>query len=162
MNIFYLDQNIDRCVAFHCDRHVVKMILEYAQMLSTAHHLLSDNPHPDLYRKTHINHPCNVWVRQSKEHYLYLYNLFVALCSEYTKRYGKIHLTERKLKHILASVPDNIPDAGFVDPPKCMPDQYKADGVIESYRNFYNYDKARFAEWKYTPKPNWFSNLIGV
>ena len=96
MNIFYLHNDPQVCAAYHCDKHVVKMILEYAQLLSTAHHELDGVPSIECYKKTHVNHPSAVWARQSKRHYRWLYRLLSHTCREYTKRYRKIHATERK------------------------------------------------------------------
>ena len=123
MNIFWLSLNLVLCAQYHCDAHCVKMILEYAQMLCTAHHVLDGtkkeifnakgkqlNPkyiHENeiLYKATHINHPCSIWVRKSSENYLKLYNLFSLLCKEYTHRYKKIHKTEQKLLEFLKNIP---------------------------------------------------------
>lgn len=157
MNIFYLHPNPRVCAEYHCDSHVVKMILEYAQLLSTAHHLLSDKPHPDLYKKTHVNHPCGVWVRKSSQHYQWLYKLFVECCDEYTRRYGKVHKTERVLREILSILPDHIKDLGFVDPPQCMPEQYRTKNVVEAYKKYYLGEKYSFAKWKSTATPEWWT-----
>ena len=123
MNIFYLDHHTQRCANQHCDKHVVKMIIEYAQLLSTAHRVIDGIPYDDrtangrrikrwkmvknpnmentLYKAAMVNHPSAIWVRQSSKHYKWLYNLFMHLCVEYTRRYGKIHSTERLLGDLL-------------------------------------------------------------
>ena len=139
MNIFYLDYDPKTSAEMHIDKHVVKMILEYAQLLSTAHRIIDgtemvekkyvngslparwrntkrwklDDAEMDalLYTATHVNHPSAVWVRQHAVHYNYLYKLFVATCDEYTHRYGKVHATDSKLRKILAKQPKNI----FID-----------------------------------------------
>ena len=130
MNIFYLDPNPAECAAMHNDKHTVKMILEYAQLLSTAHRFLDGNIvtglsetgrkqtryvltsdlNTVLYRSTHINHPSAIWVRQSLENYLWLANMLIALCEEYTYRYGKTHKVERDglCFVLLKNIPKNL------------------------------------------------------
>ena len=101
MNIFYLDKRPDDAAEMHCDKHCVKMILEYAQMLSTAHRELDGNVPDILYKSTHKNHPSTIWTRSSKQHYDWLFRLFRMLSAEYTLRYGKFHKTWNKLGKIL-------------------------------------------------------------
>ena len=87
MNIFYLDKDPKKCAEMHCDKHVVKMILEYAQLLSTAHRVLDGNEwadHVGLYKATHKNHPSAIWARESAGNYFWLNKLFQELCKEYT------------------------------------------------------------------------------
>ena len=170
MNIFFLDKDPSICAEMHCDKHVSKMIIEYAQMLSTAHRVLDEDvnekatvPYIDkLYKKTHVNHPSTIWVRSDWKNYLWTYRLFTALCRQYTLRYGKRHLTDEKLTMLLIPSPWNIPKRGVMDemtpPPLCMPDEYKCDNHVEAYRNFYNGEKARFAKWDKLGKvPHWFA-----
>jgi len=145
MNIFYIDSCPTKAAQMQCDRHVVKMILESAQLLSTAHRELDGDSWADansLYKKTHTNHPSAVWVRQSTNHYHWLDNHFVALCDEYSYRYGKTHLTDTKFRGVIYESPDNCPVNGWVDPPQCMPDQYKDDDTVTAYRNYYRLDKS--------------------
>jgi len=177
MNIFYLSYDPRTCAAEHCDKHVVKMIIEYAQLMSTAHRVLDgipytaktannrnikrwklDKPREDiLYKAAHINHPSNIWLRQSRSHYRWLFDLFQHCCVEYTKRYGKWHKTEQ-LKSNLVYAPHNILDTGWSDPPPAMPDKYKVTDTIQSYRNYYIGEKVAFATWK-SPStiPTWFN-----
>ena len=158
MNIFYLHKKPMTAARMHCDKHVVKMILESAQMLSTAHRILDGNDYADrrgLYKATHKNHPANIWVRESAENYVWLYNLFTFLCIEYTTRYNKLHKTSR-LTDALASLPNNIGDAEFTDPPQCMPKDYKQEDTVEAYRDYYCGEKASFAKWKDSKEPEWF------
>jgi len=83
MNIFYLDHNPVLCAQYHCDAHVVKMILESAQLLSTAHRE-TDSPYADFcYKSTHKNHPSAIWVRESTDHYSWLFELFKELSNEF-------------------------------------------------------------------------------
>jgi hypothetical protein len=176
MNIFYLDNDPKVCAEMHVDKHCVKMILEYAQLLSTAHRILdgteftgvsktgrkqtrfvlSDSRESVLYSATHVNHPSAVWVRKSYENYEWLYQLFVSLLNEYTYRYGKVHATQR-LVDDLYTPPTHIPKGiGFTEPTPAMPDTYKVSGdSISSYKNYYLGDKQRMFSWKNRPTPNW-------
>lgn len=141
MNIFYIHTSPYTSAKAMSDKHVVKMILESAQLLSTAHHLLNSQNAPLLYKPTHSKHPSAVWVRQSKAHYDWLYQHFIALCEEYTKRYGKVHGTDTKLRKLLATPPINLLDNGFVPPPCAMPDEYKDGNSLSSYRKYYEAKK---------------------
>ena len=160
MNIFYLDKRPDDCAEMHCDKHVLKMILESAQMLSTAHRELDGNNVPDiLYKATHKNHPSTIWARSSKQHYDWLFRLFRMLSAEYSMRYSsdvfKVHKTWDKLGKILEVAPKNIEDNGWNDPPQCMPDHCKDDDVVRAYRNYYILEKKHFAVWKHSNTPKW-------
>lgn len=156
MNIFYLSACPVTAAQYHCDKHVVKMILEYAQLLSTAHHVLDEDEAPEgIYKKTHVNHPSAVWVRQSKANYLWTLDLLLHLLEEYQERYKKVHKTFRLLPKLVQH-PMNIPDAEFTDPPQCMPDEYKCDDAVEAYRNYYRGAKAYFAAWTNTKTPEWW------
>ena len=155
MNIFFLDFDTKKCAEYHCDKHVVKMILETAQLLCGSHHMVN-NPISDIpYKLSHKNHPCAIWVRQSLSNYLYLCDLGLELCKEYTYRYGKRHKSQDIIEWCLSNKP-TIKDIGFTTPPKAMPDEYKVDDVIESYRNYYIGAKKDFAKWKNRDIPEWF------
>jgi len=159
MNIFYLSNDPKECAQQHLDKHVVKMILETAQLLSNAHHMLDgDQVIKPIYKLTHKNHPSAIWVRASKEHYQWLWKLLYELCKEYTHRYGKIHKVEREgLLNVLYEAPANIPNNGWLSgPTPAMPDEYKVSDIIQSYRNYYNGAKASFAKWTNRPVPEWF------
>jgi hypothetical protein len=166
------------CAQYHNDRHLIKMILETAQLLSTAHRVLdgvetveqkyvdgslparwrnvkrwklSDNRENLLYSATHINHPSAVWVRQSVANYMWLSNLLVELCKEYTYRYGKVHKCERDglVKLLHDCVPDNISLTKFTEPTPAMPDEVKVTGdSMKSYRNYYISNKQHLASWQ--------------
>lgn len=159
MNVFFLDRNPAAAAFQHCDKHVLKMIVEYAQMLSTAHRVLDaglvDHDAAGFYKKTHQNHPSSAWARSSRDHYAWLSDALVALCAEYRHRYGKTHATET-LAWRLTGVPWSLVARGFTDPPQCMPDVYKGSDTVEAYRRFYVGDKARFATWKNRQPPSWW------
>ena len=155
MNIFYLDEDVTECAKMHVDKHCVKMILEYAQLMSTAHHVLAGELAPEgIYKSTHVNHPSAVWARQSVYNYIRLYNLWIALMKEYTYRYGKNHACERLIE-VLCFTPFNIPRIDFTSPPCCMPDECKTGDTIESYRKYYLMHKSHIFAWKNRPVPDW-------
>ena len=161
MNIFYLSEKPDECAEMHNDKHCVKMILESAQMLSTAHRELDGDVPDILYKSTHKNHPSTIWVRSSKQHYDWLFRLFRMLSAEYSIRYSdhnfKVHKTWDKLGKLLEQAPKNIKDNGWVDPPQCMPDYCKKPDTIDAYRNYYLTEKASISTWKYSNQPTWWT-----
>ena len=121
------------------------MILESAQMLCTAHHVYG-NPDDVPYRQAHLNHPSTIWARESRPNYFWLYEHMIALGQEYTKRYGKIHMTIDKCRFALSFCPDGITSEQFTEPPQCMPDEYKVPGCsITAYWNYYEQDKYKVA-----------------
>jgi hypothetical protein len=180
MNIFFVDKNPSVAAQALVDKHVVKMILESCQLLSTAHRVLdghkltiikSDSPRKShiwtlnderndvLYAATHINHPSSIWVRQSNLHYTWLYWHLVELCNEYTYRYKKKHKCEKLLIPLL-SLPDSIPlTDNLVQPPPAMDDKYviSQDSVI-NYRNYYKVGKAHIHSWRARNPPEWIIN----
>jgi hypothetical protein len=181
MNIFALHLDPKTCAQMHVDKHVVKMILEYSQLLSTAHRVLDGQEYIDdssgrrikrwklsnsfagdklLYKATHINHPSAIWARESKANYQWLAYLLVELCKEYTYRYGKIHKSESDglVKWLVNCIPENIPNKPFTQPTPAMPDHYKVKGdSVKSYRNYYIGDKQRMASWKKRQVPAWWA-----
>ena len=154
MNIFYLNNDPKLCAQDHCDKHVVKMILEYAQLMSTCHREYGVDDDV-LYRSTHKNHPSAIWVRESAHHYDWLHNLWTELNLEYIDRYQKIHASWERLNDVLSNAPDGMPLTSFVDPPQCMPDEFKCPSAIDGYRSYYIGAKAGFATWKTSP-PSWW------
>jgi hypothetical protein len=188
MNIFYLDNDPKVCAEMHLDKHVVKMIIEYAQLMSTAHRVLDGYEeiekryvagslparwrnvrvwrHPDrtkdreLMKASHINHPSAIWTRASYENYMWLYTMWCHLLSEYTYRYGKTHACAR-LKDALLISPKHIPIGEFTQPTPAMPDQYKVkNDSLKSYWNYYIHEKNSFAKWKNRSVPEWFSEGV--
>jgi len=141
MNIFYLDKDPAKAASYFYDKHKVKMILESAQMLCTAHHHYGNGDNVP-YKKAHYNHPSTIWCRQNASQYMWLYDHMIALGREYTKRYNKTHLTIIKCKDVLKQLPPAIPDSTFTEPPQCMPDHHKVpDCSITAYWNYYEQDK---------------------
>jgi len=145
MNIFYLNSDPKKAAVIQYNKHVIKMILESAQMLCTAHHHYAELNYPMVkvpYKKAHYNHPSTIWCRQNAKQYMWLYNHMIALGEEYTKRYNKIHLTITKCKEPLKQLPLGIPDNTFTEPPQCMPEEYKVQGdSVSAYWNYYENEK---------------------
>lgn len=176
MNIFALDNDPKLAAQYHNNSHTIKMILEYCQLLSTAHRVLDgklveskkmvagsfpvrwrkttqweldDDRNVKLYKSTHISHPSAIWVRESDSNYKFLHNLLVELCKEYTYRYGKIHKCESSgLVSYLSKCPNNIPNGELTPVSPAMPKEYVIQGdSIASYRNYYNNSKQHLANW---------------
>ena len=137
MNIFYLSRDPHEAARLQCDRHVVKMILETAQLLSTAHNELDGGQ--IAYKSTHKNHPSAVWARANRENYTWLQRHLMALGDEYARRYGRVHKTIQTHSQSLLEPPRGISDGGFTDPPQCMPDECKRPDAVQGYQVYYNY-----------------------
>lgn len=157
MNIFYLSHDPLEAAGFHCDKHVVKMILETAQLLSTAWHR-SGQPLPTgrLYKPTHKNHPSAIWCRSSLATYTWTFRLGDALMAEYTSRYRKIHACDDVYETL--SQPPELPDTPFTPPPFCGPADLAGPCVVQAYRRYYQRDKARIARWAHSQPPDWFGS----
>lgn len=171
----------------HNDKHVVKMILEYAQLLSSAHRVidgietqalsksgrkqkvwqLNDDRDAVLYKATHINHPSAKWARACALNYQWLFEMWSHLLDEYTHRYGKEHASSRLLPY-LANTPQIIPTSLQYSPPwRAMPDEYKVsreiiDYTIQSYRNYYIGSKSKMSRWTNREMPIWFLEGINT
>ena len=151
MNIFVLDDNIEHCAIYHCDKHVVKMTLETAQLLCSPY-----EPGKAPYKRTHYNHPCAKWARESIGNYEWLVEFGYFIAQEYTHRYNKIHKCLDVIdwcdnnSHTL-----NLPDMGLTPWAQAMPDEYKDPCAIQAYRNYYLGDKIDFCKWTNRKTPNW-------
>lgn len=153
MNIFVLDNNIKKCARYHCDQHVVKMILESVQLLCTA---LNKKGFTTPYKSTHSKHPCVLWVEQSYDNFLWLRELTLALNAEYQYRYQKPqdHKSIAVLGHISGM---RYASEGLTPFVQAMPDEYRVEGdAVRAYRQFYRGDKSRFAKWTRRKAPAWF------
>ena len=176
MNIFYLHEDPIQNAKWHIDKHIVKMPIEYAQLMSTAHRLLDgemylgktaigrnikrwrlhDEREDILYKASHINHPSAIWVRESIENYFEMYKLYMAVLAEFTNRYGKVHGSS-KPSIALIRPPSNIPMVKGTQLPQCMPEMCKVkNNPILAYRNYYIVEKNSFASWKNREIPEWF------
>ena len=158
MNIFCLDSNPISAAKFQCDKHVVKMTLESAQLLCSAHLILDGNEASEnFYRLTHKNHPCTIWTRENSSNYKWLYEHFTGLCDEYRFRYGKTHLTDKKLRNDLSIPPANIMSAELTPFALAIPDQFKVVCPVESYRKYYRSKTSQFQmKWTKREVPGWF------
>ena len=149
MNIFYLDEDPKLAAIYQYNKHVVKMILESAQMLCTAHHV-HGNPDDVPYKQAHLNHPSSVWARENASNYRWLFEHFCALSQEYYVRYGKTHLSYTKCFHPLSMIPARLEGTfnGITKMPQCMPDKYKDKCSIQAYWNYYIGEKYKVANPK--------------
>jgi hypothetical protein len=153
VNIFVLDQDIRTCARYHADQHVVKMILESAQMLCTV---INEAGGKAPYKATHVNHPCTRWVGQSLSNWLWLQRLALALNDEYRYRYrvSRDHTSAGIVRNLS---PPQIDDPGLTEFAQAMPDKYKVPGnAVEAYRRFYVGEKSHFAKWTRRRSPKWF------
>lgn len=168
MNIFAVDENPWTAATMLGNKHVVKMILESAQMLCTAHHLLSKQSNvPDhFYKATHINHPCTRWVMRDACNYYWLYDHFCGLIEEYRHRYGKIHKCDELLVD-LGYEPNFIEDKMLhmnptdhaTDFAQAMPEKYRIFGdPVQAYRNYYLGEKRHLLQYKNREMPEWVKN----
>jgi len=177
MNIFFTNTNPEICAQEHVDRHCVKMILEYAQLLSTAHRVLDgveetiiqngrnkkvwsvQNMNDLLYKATHINHPSALWCRQTADNYVWLATLLEETCKEYTHRYSKTHKTEMigLVEFLTSTLPENINMGdSFTPPTLAMPDEFKDSDHTLAYQNYILIDKAHILSWKNRTPPKWY------
>ena len=176
MNIFFIDTDPVVAAQSMVDKHVVKMILESAQLLSTAHrvldgklvegksktgrkvkrYILEDARETVMYSATHVNHPSAVWCRTSVENYNWLVDHFFALMEEYTHRYNKKHKCFGELSYMLQSPPKKLENYDWTPMPSAMADEYKiGDDPLENNRNYYRIGKARMHKWTNRNQPEW-------
>lgn len=180
MNVFFLDKDEELCAQYHNDKHSSKMCVEYAQLLSTAHRVLDGemwqgktqngrnikrwflydpDMNSNLYLACHVNHPSAIWTRESRDNYMWLYRMWVALGKEYTHRYSRVHESLRKLEDYLRFPPMNIKSNGFSEPPPAMkqfPQCIVEGDSIRSYRNYYWEAKRDFCIWTNREEPTWW------
>ena len=173
MNIFVLDESPITSAQMQCDKHIVKMPLETAQMLCSVWHRY-DVGHKVPYKEAHKSHPCTLWAGDDARNYHWLWQHGMELCFEYTRRYNNIH----KCQHVIMDlIIDNCNFAfdmywkyPHIKPhPQCMPDEYKEqDGffspgvaTVRAYRKYYVNDKKDIAKWEKTrPAPDWYADKI--
>ena len=175
MNIFVLDSD-PRVAAQHmCNKHVVKMIVESCQLMSTAHHVLDGQhisrtakngrkfgtyehtrPGFKFLRCTMINHPCTIWTRSSKQAYYWLWEHTQELLKVYRSRYDKVHSYDDMVQYSLVHAPTKISDCRMSPFPQAMPDKYKHKDAVTAYRAYYINEKRRFAKWPDGKIPKWY------
>ena len=181
MNIFILSECPVKAAQLQCDKHVIKMIVESAQMLSTAHRMLDgvqehrksksgmrvvkywalqDEREELFYKAVHTGHPCTVWTCESVANYQWHYEHFVALCDEYTYRYGKVHRSDTLLREALARTPERLLrenrtpfKLAMGTNPECI-----SEDPVKSYRAYYQTKQDRFSMvWTAREVPEWFT-----
>ena len=153
MNIFVLDNDPVNAARQMCNKHIVKMVLESAQLLCSP---FPENSAP--YKRTHYNHPCAKWIRETSQNYQWLLLHAFALCDEYNIRYYKTHKSSVIIKWAYLNYNNlNLPSIGLTPFPQCMPEEYKVpNNAVQAYRNYYINEKQKFAKWKNTEEPDWF------
>jgi len=176
VNIFYLSSDPIEAAKWMVDKHVVKMIVESAQLLSTAHRVLDgreescvvngrnkklwvldDDRDGIVYAATHINHPSAIWTRQSVSNYNWLVEHFFALMQEYTYRYGKTHKCQT-VAYTLQSPPNNLKQYDMTTMPSAMAEEYViSEDPIINYRNYYKHGKSNLHAWKNRQPPEWIT-----
>jgi len=155
VNLFYLHEDPQICASMHCDKHVVKMIIETAQLLSTAVRTIEPNA-PNVYKTSHLNHPSARWVRANAQNYRWATLLLKFLGEEYERRYGKRHKTIREVYGSFAQYEGRMPAGEFYPPPQVVPEQHKRDDTVEAYRSYYH-DKLSFIFYKKGGWPEWLA-----
>jgi hypothetical protein len=165
MNIFVLDYDYNKAADYHADKHICKMIVETAQMLCTAYHILGEKHKINtifqrcgkFYKKTHANHPCSIMVRDNINNFDWVLQLGLRLCFQYYIRFGdhsKNHSTTPLLLEMESRRP-YLPNKPLWFA-QAMPEQYKNHDTIIAYRNYYMAEKRHIAKWKYTQQPEWW------
>tara|TARA_R100001594_G_scaffold140949_1_gene186453 strand:+ start:2299 stop:2769 length:471 start_codon:yes stop_codon:yes gene_type:complete len=155
VNIFVLDYDPSVAAKYACDKHVVKMILESAQMLCSVH---PEGTAP--YKRSFYNHPCTKWVRESAENYEWLIDHAMALCNEYTNRYGKVHKSQQVIEWCDKNRPALPYGVGRTSFAQAMPEEYKNENAVKAYRSYYLGEKATIATWKNAETPFWFQEAL--
>lgn len=154
MNIFVLDNNPKQCAIYHNNKHCIKQLLETAQFLCGVHWVQGGEA---PYKLSHKNHPSAIWARECIENYIWLCDLGLELCNEYTYRYGKCHKSQEIIEWCLLNVP-NLESKGDITPfALAMPDECKIGDAVASYRAYYMAEKRGFAVWKNREVPQWFN-----
>ena len=165
MNIFVLDECPVISAQMQCDKHIVKMPLETAQMLCSVWHRHGQGDKVP-YREVHKNHPCTLWTGDNAGNYSWLWKHGMELCFEYTRRYNKIHKCQQVIMDLeVYQCPFAFPITDCSTPhPQCMPDKYKStelrihSNAVRAYRRYYVNDKKDIAKWeKSRPMPKWFT-----
>lgn len=164
MNVFYLDKNPILSAQYHTDKHVIKMILESAQLLCTAINVAA-NEQITPYKTTHINHPCSIWTRESYDNFKYVWYLMLELEKEWQFRYNhnKRHKSVESLvyfdlngKTLLDLAESYLPNIGNTSPPLAMPEHCKISlDPVECYREYYKTEKIPLHKWTNREVPHW-------
>lgn len=145
-----LDKDPIKAAEMQCDKHCIKMVLDTAQLLSSAMHLTgSIGP----YQPCYLNHPCTEWAAESRQNFDWLKAHGLALASEYTHRYGKVHLSTDCIRSCSNT---SIADRSATPPVLAMPEFCRLADPVEAYRMYYNTIKYKIAVWTNRNVPEWF------
>ena len=153
MNIFVVDTDPEKAARQLCDKHVVKMVLETAQMLCTVARQNGFDNAP--YKKAHPKHPCTLWAGKSAANWTWLIDHGLAMCEEYTQRYGRTHKSEAVIRWC-RNLPIRFPAEQLTPFAQAMPEHYKNECTVTAYRAYYHGEKAGFATWK-SEVPKWWT-----
>lgn len=180
MNIFVLDLDPKKCAEYHCNSHIVKMITEHNQILGSIAYTArgtqrkrditpefitkyfkgfprkDEDNKPRPYGIGYTNHPCTKWAAASIQNYMWLCNLTLRMCDEYTHRYGRKHAGEDICRWYYSNMPGSLPMLQMTTFAQAMPDDCKDLDVVKAYRNYYINHKARFAKWPDNRVPEWW------
>jgi hypothetical protein len=159
MNCFPLDHNMAKSVEYHCDTHVVKIILEGVQMLSSANRIHGSF---GCYKMSHEHHPMTVWAAKSQANYDWMRAYVLHLNTEWQHRWH--HNINHKSVNAMLNMPHlNIRFSKDLTPmPACMPDECLVDDTspllpVVDYRNYYQTSKQHIAKWTNRPVPAWYT-----
>ena len=157
MNIFFLDKTPSFSARYLCDKHVPKMLLESAQMLSTAVQKYTDRIE-ELYKPAYPNHPMTIWVGDNRDNFTWALGNALWINNEYEYRFKKKHKSFNVIQNIIDFELDaHLPEGDITTPPQCMPDEYRDKNYVTAYRRYYNTDKKYFAKWeKGRSCPEWW------
>ena len=158
MNIFFLDKTPEKSAEYLCDKHVPKMLLESAQMLSTALHSHTMGISTGIYKEAYPNHPMTKWVGFNRDNFNWALENAMWIDEEYKTRFKKQHKSGKVIQCIIDNdYYKDIPDGFFSEPPQCMQDEYRDKDYVTAYRKYYNTDKKYFAKWeKGRQQPDWW------
>ena len=166
VNFFYLDKDVEKTAKYYCDKHVVKIPIEIAQILSKIHHILKTKiDYQKIYQNSKVVSETlgpYVWSLSSLENYIWTCNLGLELIKEYKHRFNKTyHKTEEVLQYLLDNLPP-IEKRGitpFIMTNKYDMFQYISKDPVKNAR--YNYAEMKCVDDKWTKrkKPNWFITL---
>jgi len=154
MNIFFLDEQPSKAAEYHCDKHVVKMILETAQIVSTVYERYGKH-HDGLLKPCFRNHPCTLWAGNSRQNLQWLVSLGIELNKQYMQRYKREHKYLEMFLELGSLKHEFMPDNGFTKPALAMPPECQMVDAVESYRLYYMTNKRHIVSWK-NGTPSWY------
>lgn len=154
MNIFFVDADPEQAARDLCDKHIVAMTKESAQILCTTLSSLGVLGSP--YKPTHSSHRCVRWAKESSANFEWLLLHAFEQAEEYTRRYGRTHASLRATCFAAENFARaKFPSRNFSKPALAMPEEFRtvSDNPVECYRTFYSVAKRPFARWKFPSQP---------